>query len=242
MIVEIWSDFVCPFCYIGKRRFEAALERFAHKQEVTVVYRSFELDPHAEREQQRDVHDLLAAKYGMSRAQAKAMNEQVAAQARSVGLTYHMDTIIPTNTFDAHRLAHFAARQGKMNEMTERLLRAYFTDSRHIGDQATLAELAAEVGLEQTAAAQVLAGDQFAQEVRRDEEEAARLGIHGVPFFLFNRTYAITGAQPSELFREALEKAWAADRPPTSSNNPEQSAAAACVDGACSPAAPKQEQ
>lgn len=242
MIVEIWSDFVCPFCYIGKRRFEAALERFAHKQEVTVVYRSFELDPHAEREQHRDVHDMLAAKYGMSRAQAKAMNEQVAAQARSVGLTYLMDTIIPTNTFDAHRLVHFAAQEGKMNEMTERLLRAYFTESRHLGDPATLAELAAEVGLEKNAAAQVLASDQFAQNVRRDEEEAAHLGIHGVPFFLFNRTYAISGAQPSELFQEALEKAWAADRPSSTANTTEQPASAACVDGTCQPAAQKQEQ
>ncbi|UFJ39594.1 DsbA family oxidoreductase [Brevibacillus humidisoli] len=241
MRVEIWSDFVCPFCYIGKRRFEAALEQFAHKQDVDVIYRSFELDPEAKRDANQNAHEMLAAKYGISLEQAKAMNDQMTVQARDVGLTYHFDTTIATNTFDAHRLSHFAARHGKMLNMTERLLKAYFTESKHIGDHQTLADLAAEVGLDANEAAKMLASDEYRQEVQRDEQEAVQLGIRGVPFFVINRKYAISGAQPSEVFLEALQKAWEEKSKLTVLNDADDSASdAACADGACTPSSDKE--
>jgi len=208
MQIEIWSDYACPFCYIGKRRFEAALEQFAHKSEVETIFKSFELDPGAERDMGIDVHDMLAKKYGMTREQAKANGQQVAAQAASIGLTYHFDTMIMTNTFDAHRLTHFAAAHGKADAMSERLFKAYFTDSKHLGDPETLASLAAEVGLDREEAAKMLAGDTFKQEVRADEQEGAGLGVRGVPFFVIDRKYAVSGAQPTEVFLQAMEKAW----------------------------------
>ncbi|TDF94469.1 DsbA family oxidoreductase [Paenibacillus piri] len=242
MKVEIWSDFMCPFCYIGKRRFEAALEQFANNQQVEVIYRSFELDPQAQRDVGHDVHDMLAHKYGMSREQAKSMNDNLTAQAESVGLTYHFDTMILTNTFDAHRLAHFAAKYGRMHEMTERLLLAYFTESKHIGDHAALTDLAAEIGLDRDETARMLAGTDYTEEVRADEQEAAGLGIRGVPYFVINRKYAVSGAQQSELFLEALQKAWEEDRPLTVLNetgNGGSPSDEACADGTCAAPTPK---
>ncbi|MCZ8521763.1 MULTISPECIES: DsbA family oxidoreductase [Paenibacillus] len=208
MKVEIWSDFMCPFCYIGKRHFEAALVQFPHKESVEVIFRSFELDPQAERDVDFDVHDMLAAKYGMSREQALANNERVGATAKAAGLSFNFDDMILTNTFDAHRLTHFAARNGKGNELAERLFRAYFTDSKHLGHHETLVALASEAGLDAKEAAAALAGGAYAQNVREDEEEAARLGVRGVPFFVIDRKYAVSGAQPSSLFLDTLHKAW----------------------------------
>jgi predicted DsbA family dithiol-disulfide isomerase len=241
MKVEIWSDFVCPFCYIGKRRFEAALEAFSNKNDIEVVYRSFELDPNAKKDVNHDIHQMLASKYGMSREKAKAMNDDLTGQATAVGLTYHFDTMILTNTFDAHRLAHFAAGAGKMHEMTERLLKAYFTESKHIGDHETLANLAAEVGLNKDEAAQILAGEGFTSEVRADEQKAVSLGIRGVPFFVIDSKYAVSGAQPTEVFLEALQKAWSDNKPPlVILNDSSQSATdAACADDVCAPSIEK---
>ncbi|TGV07152.1 DsbA family oxidoreductase, partial [Mesorhizobium sp. M00.F.Ca.ET.186.01.1.1] len=142
MKVEVWSDFACPFCYIGKRQLEGALSQFPNKDQVEVVYRSFQLDPTMARDTNMDMHQVLASKYGMSLEQAKGMNDRVAQQAKGVGLDYYFDTMIPTNTFDAHRLAHYAATHGKMTEMKERLLKAYFTESLHLGDHEVLAQLA----------------------------------------------------------------------------------------------------
>lgn len=215
MKVEIWSDYVCPFCYIGKRRFEIGLERFPHKEAVEVVYKSFELDPDIPRDGNPSVYDMLAAKYGMSREQAVANTRQIAQQAKALGLDYDFDRMIRTNTFDAHRLTHFAAAKGKHMEMTERLLKAHFIDTLHVGNHETLADLAAEVGLDRTEALRVLKGDEYAEQVRADEREAGRLGVRGVPFFVISRKYAISGAQPSELFLEALQKAWDEDHPLT---------------------------
>lgn len=234
MKIEIWSDFACPFCYIVKRRFEQAVEQFSHKDELEVVYRSFELDPNSPRDIGHSVHDMLSQKYGMSVEQAKTMNANVVAQAESVGLTYHMDTIVLTNTFDAHRLAHFADTRGKMHEMTERLLKAYFTDSLHLGDHAVLASLAEEVGLDKAEAERILAGDTYASEVRADEQEGAELGITGVPFFVIDRKYGISGAQPLEVFVQALEKAYGESNPLTILSDAEAGAAdGACADGVC---------
>ena len=208
MKIEVWSDFGCPFCYIGKRRLERALESFSHRDEIELVYRSFELDPGAPKDTESSIHELLAVKYGLSLEQAKESNRNVAQQAQTEGLTYNFDTIIPTNTFDAHRLAHYAGEQGKAKEMTERLFRAYFTDSLHIGDRDTLVRLAEEVGLDGATAREVLEQNTYADAVREDENEARRLGIRGVPFFVLRGKYAVSGAQPLEIFQGALLRAW----------------------------------
>jgi predicted DsbA family dithiol-disulfide isomerase len=208
MKVDIWSDFVCPFCYIGKRKFEEALRQFAHGDVVEVVYRSFELDPQAKRDGNPGVHDMLAAKYGMSREQAVANTNQLTQQAKEVGLDFYFERTISTNTFDAHRLAHYAASVGKQNEMTERLLKAHFTDSLHLGDTEKLADLAAEIGLDRTEVLRVLETGEYADQVRTDEMEAGQYGIRGVPFFVMNRRYGVSGAQPVEVFAQTLQKAY----------------------------------
>ncbi|WP_433940520.1 DsbA family oxidoreductase [Paenibacillus lautus] len=232
MKVEIWSDFMCPFCYIGKRRFESALEQFPHKDQVEVVYRSFELDPNASYKPGVSMDELLAAKYGMSIEQAKAANANVTQQAASVGLTYHMDRVIPANSFDAHRLVHFAAQHGKMKDMTERLFRAYFTDAENLEDKNLLADLAAEVGLEREQAMGVLESDAFQSEVRADEAAATNLGIRGVPFFVLGGKYAVSGAQPLEVFTDALDKAYREANPLVMVNESDSNDGI-CADGSC---------
>ncbi|CAG7640390.1 DsbA family oxidoreductase [Paenibacillus allorhizosphaerae] len=240
MKVEIWSDFACPFCYIGKRRFEAALEQFPQRAEVEVVYRSFELDPNAPVSVDFDVHQMLADKYGMPRERAVEMNRNMTEQAAALGLTYNMDTLVVTNTFDAHRLAQYAAAQGMLIPMTERLLKAYFTDSLNLGDRETLAGLAAEVGLDRGDVLRMLAGDEFVNDVRADEQEAAELGIRGVPFFVIDRKFGVSGAQPNEVFLQGLHKAWEASRPLTLLNEQTGESANACEDGVCNPPTHKQ--
>jgi predicted DsbA family dithiol-disulfide isomerase len=242
MKVEIWSDLLCPFCYIGKRKFERALEHFAHREEVEVAWRSFELMPDAPRESARDMHDLLAAKLGGDRARAVAMNRYVTGEAAAVGLRYDLDRAHPTNSFDAHRLIHLAAAHGLQDAAEERLFAAHFTEARHIGRHDTLKELAAEIGLDEREVADVLAGDAYAAEVRAEEAEGRALGLTGVPFFVIDRTYAISGAQPSDLFLEALRRAWAEAHPLTTLHGrpPGEAGDAACADGTC--AVPAQQQ
>lgn len=235
MKIEVWSDFACPFCYIGKRRLEGALEQFTHGDEVEVEFRSFELDPNASREVDYDVHDMLSKKYGMTREQAISNNANLAEQAGTLGLDYHMDTIKLTNTFDAHRLTHFAAQYGKREEMAERLLKAYFTDSKHLGNQETLADLAAEIGLDRNEALKTLEGASYSEEVRADEEEAGQLGVRGVPFFVIDRKYAVSGAQQSDVFLGAIQKAWDERQPFTIIGDEGDAADAACADGVCAP-------
>ncbi|ANA82991.1 DsbA family oxidoreductase [Paenibacillus glucanolyticus] len=232
MKVEIWSDFMCPFCYIGKRRFESALEQFPHKDQVEVVYRSFELDPNASYKPDVSMDELLAAKYGMSIEQAKAANANVTQQAAGVGLTYHMDRVIPANSFDAHRLVYFADQHGKMKEMTERLFRAYFTDAENLEDRNLLADLAAEVGLSRELAAAALESDDFQSEVRTDEAAAANMGIRGVPFFVLGGKYAVSGAQPLEVFTDALDKAYREANPLVMVNEADSNDGM-CADGSC---------
>ncbi|WP_404324457.1 DsbA family oxidoreductase [Cytobacillus firmus] len=188
---------------------EDAIKQINHPIEVT--YRCFELDPAAERDIQDNMYEKLAKKYGMTIEQAKANTQNMVQMARNAGLEFNIDTIVLTNTFDAHRLTMFAKTKGLMKEMTERLLRAYFTDSRHIGDPATLAQLAEEVGLNREEAEQMLAGDAFADEVRADEQLAQQYRITGVPFFLINKKYALSGAQPTEMIIQALQKIIAED-------------------------------
>jgi predicted DsbA family dithiol-disulfide isomerase len=206
MKIEVWSDYVCPFCYLGKRRLEIALDKFEHKDEVEIVFRSFELDPSAKKKYEESIHEIIAHKYGIPVEQAKASNNQIVAQAKAVGLNYNFDDLKPTNTFDAHRLSHYAKTEGKLNAISERILKAYFVDSLNISDYKVLAELAAEVGLDRDKALSVLESEQYGEEVRKDEEKASKLRISGVPYFVFNNKYAVSGAQPSEKFLEVLNK------------------------------------
>ncbi|WP_409276236.1 DsbA family oxidoreductase [Neobacillus sp. SCS-31] len=195
---------------MGKKRLEDAIQKIG--QPIEVTYRCFELDPNAGRDIKENMYEMLARKYGMSIAQAKANSDNVVRMAKEVGLEYNMDTLILTNTFDAHRLTMFAKTKGLMKETTERILRAYFTESKHIGDHETLTELAVEVGLDREEVAQMLASDAMADAVRADEQTARQYGISGVPFFLINKKYAISGAQPTEVFVQALEKVLAEDK------------------------------
>ena len=207
MVIDIWSDMVCPFCYIGKRRLEKALSLFDGADEVSMRFRSFQLDPGGKSYEGRDLHATLAEKYGLSYDQARRMNLSLARQAKDDGLDYHMDSAIPARTLDAHRLCHWAGEQGKQAEMEERIMKAYFTDSLNISDRAILARLAGEIGLDEQAALDVLSSDRYAAEVSRDQEEAARLGIQGVPHFIINGRWQVSGAQPAEVFLQALRKA-----------------------------------
>jgi predicted DsbA family dithiol-disulfide isomerase len=213
MQLEVWSDIACPWCYLGKRRLEAALAAFEHRDEVRVTWRSFELDPSAPAEGPRDRDAHLAAKYGMPIEQARAMHERMTALGADDGVEFRFDRARLANSFDAHRILHLAAAHDRQAEMKERLMRAHFTDGELIGDHATLVRLAAEAGLPEDEAREALAGDRFAAEVREDEATAARLGIRGVPFFVVDRAFAVSGAQPPEVLGELLRRGWEARTP-----------------------------
>ena len=207
LTVEIWSDVVCPWCYIGKRRFEAALAGFPHEVEWT--WRSFELDPGAPAVREHSAAEHLASKYGMSVEQAQASHAQMTELAAQEGLEYHLDRTRGGNSFDAHRLMHLAGAHGKQDEAKERLMRAYFTEGVAIGDRDALVALAADIGLDPDEARAALDGDDYAEAVREDEVLAQRIGIQGVPFFVLNRRYGVSGAQKPEILVQALEQACA---------------------------------
>jgi predicted DsbA family dithiol-disulfide isomerase len=202
MVVEIWSDIACPWCYVGKRRFEAALARFDHEVEVT--WRSFELDPGAPASREESAAEHLAGKYGMPVEEARARQAQLAAMAAADGLEFNFDRVRAANTFDAHRLTHLAAAHGLQDAMVERLQRAHFTDGELLSDHETLARLAAEVGVAD--AAEMLASDRYAAEVRDDERLAQEIGITAVPTFVVDRRIAVAGAQQPEVLRELLQR------------------------------------
>lgn len=208
MTIEIWSDVVCPFCYIGKREFETALAQFAHKDGVTVVWKSFELDPDAPTRSEHDMYGMLVSKYGGTRDDAKARVQGVVDRAKTVGLEYRMDKAVIGSSFDAHRLIQFAKTKGKGGEAEERLFKAYFMEGVHLADQASLVRLATEIGLSGEEASAMLASTRFTEEVRTDEREAQQLGVRGVPFFVIDRKYGVSGAQQSAHFLGALEQAW----------------------------------
>jgi len=208
MQVEIWSDVVCPWCYVGKRRFESALARFTARDDVDVVWRSFELDPDAPQQRDLPSTEHLAQKYGMSIEQAEAANQRLTDLAAVEGLEYHLDRTAGGNSFDAHRLLHLAAASGRQDALKERLLLAYFTEGEAIGRPDVLQRIAVEAGLDPLEVADVLAGERFADEVRADEHRARVLGINGVPFFAIDGRYGISGAQTSDLILSALEQAW----------------------------------
>jgi predicted DsbA family dithiol-disulfide isomerase len=210
MHVEIWSDIACPWCYVGKRRFEAALAAFEHRDEVTVTWRSFELDPQAPAARSVDSATHLADKYGMTREQAQTSQRRLADVAAADGLDMRFDLARGGNTFDAHRLVHLAEAHGAQDAMTERLMRAYFTEGEPIADADALVRLALDVGLPEDEVRDVLATDRYAAEVRDDERTAASLGIHAVPFIAVDRRIGAAGARPPEALGELLRQAWKA--------------------------------
>ena len=208
--IDVWSDIACPWCYVGKRRLEAALAKFPHREEVDVVWRAFELDPSAPPERPSDVSYAarLAKKYGSSVKEADGMIARMTDVAADDGLDFHFDKIRSGNTFDAHRVLHLAAERGKQDAVKERYLLAYMTEGEPIGDPETLVRLAAEVGLDAEEVRAMLASDMYAREVRDDEDEARQLGFSGVPFFVLGGKLAVSGAQPAELLLRALTQAW----------------------------------
>jgi predicted DsbA family dithiol-disulfide isomerase len=209
MKVEIWSDVVCPWCYIGKRRFEKALAQFSHTDDVEVTYRAFELDPSQPKGRTENTAQMLARKYGMPVAQAKTMQTRVEQTAAGEGLEYHLDRTLSGNTVDAHRVLLLAKESGKQDAMVERFYRAYFTEGQSLFDHQSLVRLAVEAGLDAEEVRRVLATDAYADEVEADEREAHALGATGVPFFVVDGRYGVSGAQPSELFAQVLDRAWA---------------------------------
>ena len=210
MDVEIWSDINCPWCYIGKRRFEAAISKFEHAAEVDLTWRSFELDPAAPAEIPGNAAAVLAEKYGVPLERARAMEQNVSAVAAADGLEYELEHARIGSSFDGHRLVHLAKRHGLQDAMKERLFRARFVEGRLVSDPETLVLLASEVGLDGAAVRAMLAGDEFAREVRDDEATARELGINGVPMFVVDRAFGMSGAQPAEQLLALLEHAWEA--------------------------------
>ncbi|MFE4995063.1 DsbA family oxidoreductase [Streptomyces mirabilis] len=234
MRVEIWSDIACPWCYVGKARFEKALDAFPHRDEVEVVHRSFELDPGRAKGDIQPVLKMLTKKYGMSEAQAQAGEENLGAQAAAEGLAYRTRDRDHGNTFDMHRLLHFAKERGRQDELIGLLYKANFAEERTVfNDDERLVELAVAAGLDADASREVLADPKaYADEVRADEREAAELGANGVPFFVLDRKYGVSGAQPAEVFAQALTQAWG-ERPPLKLIQDGAAAAEACGPDGC---------
>jgi predicted DsbA family dithiol-disulfide isomerase len=208
MKVEIWSDIRCPFCYIGKRKFEMALAGFPHRDRVEVVWHSFELDPNLRTMPGKSMHDYLAEIKGMPRERSVQMHDHVSRSAKEVGLVYNFDQAVVANSLKAHRLVHLAKTHGLADEAEERLFRAHFTEGLNTDDPDTLVRLGSEIGLSAAEVREMFSGDAFTREVREDEAEAHTIGIQGVPFFLINRKYAVSGAQSPTSFLKGLEKAW----------------------------------
>ena len=213
MDVEIWSDIACPWCYVGKRRFEAALAQFPHRDQVTVTWRSFELDPGAPAERGGTGAEHLAAKYGTSVEQAREMEQRMTETAAGDGLDFHFERLRMGSTFDAHRVLHLAQHLDKQDAVKERFMRAYLTEGELMSDHATLRRLAVEAGLPEADVVDVLASEQYAEDVREDERTAAALGISAVPMFVVDRAYGASGAQPPEALLGLLQRGWSERSP-----------------------------
>ncbi len=208
MRVDIWSDVVCPWCYVGKARFEKALSAFAHRDDVEVVYHSFELDPSYPRDKRGETNlQMLSEKYGMAPAQARQADGQVGGLARAEGLGFEAERPVG-NTFDLHRVLHLGLAEGVQQKLLDAINEAYFAKARQVFDHEVITEVATGAGLDPVAVGEVLAGDGYADEVRQDEVQASEIGISGVPFFVFDMALGVSGAQPTELFARALDQAW----------------------------------
>jgi predicted DsbA family dithiol-disulfide isomerase len=206
--IQIWSDIMCPYCYIGKRRIEGALEQFPHKENVEIEWKSFQLDANFVASADDNLRDHLAEKYRKDKEWAQEMMDNMTQNAKNSGLDFHFEKAVMANSFNAHRLLHLAKKNKLSNELEELLFKAYLTDGKNINDLNTLAELGLEVGLKSEEIKQVLYSDAFANEVKEDIREANSIGVQGVPFFVFDAKYAISGAQPATTFLQTLEKVW----------------------------------
>ncbi|MFN8671932.1 MAG: DsbA family oxidoreductase [Candidatus Sericytochromatia bacterium] len=204
--VEIWSDIACPFCYIGKRKFEEALNKFENKEDVQIEWKSFQLMPDAQKESDISLNEMLASRYGKSLDWAKEMNNNVSNSAKEVGLNFDLDNAKFTNTLDGHRLIHLASEFGLQDKAKEKLLSSYFIEGKHVGRKETLLEIAKELGIEESVVIEMLESDKYKKEVKEEIITGQKLGLTGVPFFVFNRKYAVAGAQPSETFLDILKQ------------------------------------
>ncbi|NVJ86208.1 MAG: DsbA family oxidoreductase [Algoriphagus sp.] len=208
MKIEIWSDVVCPFCYIGKRKLEKALEKVPFKHQIEIEWKSFQLNPDEKTNPEINSLEHLANSKGWTFEQAQGISAQVASMGKEQGLDFNFEKAKVANTFRAHQLIHLAKALGKGSEMKERLLKAYFSDGLNVDDTETLKKLGQEIGLDSESIENALTSEQFTNEVEQDIYEARLIGVRGVPFFVFDRKYAISGAQPDEVFDETLNKAW----------------------------------
>ncbi len=208
MDINIWSDVRCPFCYIGKRKFEMALEKFPHKDKVNVVWKSFELDPKLQTNTTVSAIEHLSQAKGISKAQAEGMQQHVANIAKEVGLDFNSKSTVVANSFNAHRLIQFAKTKGLGNEVEEELFKAYFVEGKNIDDIKTLIETGVSIGLDEKEVKEIFSSDAYIKEVRQDEMQAQSIGISGVPFFVLNNKYAVSGAQSPETFSDVLEQTW----------------------------------
>jgi predicted DsbA family dithiol-disulfide isomerase len=231
MTIEIWSDVMCPFCYIGKRHFENALAQFEHRDQVNIVWKSFQLDPTMTYVPGKSMDQMLAEKKGWTLEYAKEMNAYVVDMAAKSGLKYNMDIAVPANSFDAHRFTHFAQSKGKQDAAEEALFNAYFCQGKNVSDAAVLAELGVSIGLDGQEILDMLKTNQFKAEVEQDLYEAQQVGARGVPFFVLERKYAISGAQPVDTFVSALNQMWSEQQPVVK----DASGAVCAPDGTCAP-------
>ena len=222
MKVEIWSDIMCPFCYIGKRNFEAALNEFSEKDEIEIEWKSFQLDPTIPRNFERKIstYEYLAEKKGMSIEQSKQLHLNVIETAKKVGLTYDFEKSIVANSFDAHKLIQFAKAYGLGDDVEESLFKAYFSEGKDMSDHSTLISIGKEIGLVESEIISALSSEDFSKKVNADIKEANEIGVTGVPFFVFDRKYAVSGAQPKESFLNALQQSLSESKNEGSSCSP----------------------
>lgn len=213
MNIEVWSDFACPFCYIGKKRFEKALEKFPHKKEVNLTYKAYQLNPNAPKEMKEDAYHSFARSHNMSVEQTKKRFDLFTQTAKSVGLTYRYDLIQMTNTRDAHRLAKWANTFNQEASLTERFMHAYFTEGKNLANHETLLVLIESLGFDVLEAKNVLESDLFEDEVNNQILEGRQIGVQGVPFFVLNRKYGISGAQDEDYILQALNQLWQEQNP-----------------------------
>jgi len=234
MKIEIWSDVMCPFCYIGKRNFERALEQFADKDKVQVVWKSFQLDPSIPEVQSESYSNYLVKAKGMPKAQVDAMLANVTQNAKNAGLDYDFDKSVMVNSLKAHRVIQFAKTRGLGDVAEERFFKAFFTEGENIADDATLIKIGKDIGLDEAAVELALTNDKYLDMINQDIQEARTIGVQGVPFFVFNRKYAVSGAQPPQAFLQTLQKSFAEWREVNPEIKIEVTKGQSCsIDGVC---------
>ncbi|BCL77579.1 DSBA oxidoreductase [Ktedonobacteria bacterium brp13] len=235
MNVEIWSDVICPWCYIGKRQFEEVLKHFPHGDQVAVIWRSYQIDPEAPKHPNTSMDKVQMTKQFGDPALVKVMIDRISTLAAEAGLEYNLEKIVYSNSFDAQRLIHFAATKQVQDAVLERLLKAYFTDGAAIGDQEVLVQIASELGLDADETRSLLAGEAYTHEVNADIKRARMLGIQGLPFFLIDEKYSLTGIQPANVLTDALEKAWLDAHPLIDISGNREETGACEIDNGCFP-------